>query len=221
MKAKDYTPNGASKPQRISASSVRRGAASRHDAASSRSGTCNNVFHTTDWRTGAYRMDAAAGAMRASEIDARRANLAACHRICRTMRPRGSPASARRQPAQTQGPANPPQAWRMPGVPRAHPGASDSHESTKGSRGRPSRRLCGPHATGVCVRAVNRETRLWGRSAHRMRSSWQTLVERILHPMVAMPFLQRTPPLLPLYELLPRRRAARTRLSLALISRFG
>ena len=52
-------------------------------------------------------MDAAAGAMRASEIDARRANLAACHRICRTMRPRGSPASARRQPAQTQGPANP------------------------------------------------------------------------------------------------------------------
>ena len=115
----------------------------------------------------------------------------------------------------------PPQAWRMPGVPWAHPGASDSHESTKGSRGRPSRRLCGPHATGVCVRAVNRETRLWGRSAHRMRSSWQTLVERILHPMVAMPFLQRTPPLLPLYELLPRRRAARTRLSLALISRFG
>ena len=139
-------------------------------------------------------MDAAAGAMRASEIDARRANLAACHRICRTMRPRGSPASARRQPAQTQGPANPPQAWRMPGVPWAHPGASDSHESTKGSRGRPSRRLCGPHATGVCVRAVNRETRLWGRSAHRMRSSWQTLVERILHPMVAMPFFAKNAP---------------------------
>ena len=190
-------------------------------ARSAHRGPATTFFHRTDWRTGAYRMDAAAGAMRASEIDARRANLAACHRICRTMRPRGSPASARRQPAQTQGPANPPQAWRMPGVPWAHPGASDSHESTKGSRGRPSRRLCGPHATGVCVRAVNRETRLWGRSAHRMRSSWQTLVERILHPMVAMPFLQRTPPLLPLYELLPRRRAARTRLSLALISRFG